>query len=211
MTNREYLNALSDEDFTALVLAKRAELSIDNFKNWLAEEHKEVNKAIIKELGAGAKFKYAGYEFTKLADEEESCYCLLNGTVFESKFGETNDWAKSRIRERLNEFDEKGENKAIRGIKEKDLISVSLNYYSYKNPNGRTSDKITILSYEEAWAYDFKNVDKYTWLRSGADFNTANSYVLSAAGGMTSNGVYDSYRVRPALHLKSDIEVEVEE
>lgn len=58
MTNREYLNTLSDEEFTYAVLAKEAELHEKNFDNeldifeisvgeqldfeqWLGEEHKE--------------------------------------------------------------------------------------------------------------------------------------------------------------------------
>lgn len=56
MTNREYLNTLSDEEFAQLVLAKEAEFHCDNFDpeldifditdgtmidfvNWLSAEH----------------------------------------------------------------------------------------------------------------------------------------------------------------------------
>lgn len=58
MTNREYLNTLSDEEFASVVLAKEAELHEKNFddkldifdiavgeqldfEQWLGEEHKE--------------------------------------------------------------------------------------------------------------------------------------------------------------------------
>lgn len=58
MTNREYLNTLSDSEFTELVLAKAIDLLADNFdeisnpyeltvrmsldfENWLEEEYKE--------------------------------------------------------------------------------------------------------------------------------------------------------------------------
>ena len=58
MTNREYLNTLSDEEFASVVLAKEAELHEKNFadeldifdiaigtqtdfEQWLREEHEE--------------------------------------------------------------------------------------------------------------------------------------------------------------------------
>lgn len=162
----------------------------------------------LSEFQSGSTFKYKGYEFTKLADEEDSCYCLLNGTVFKSPFGETNDWAKSPIRKCLNAFDENGNSMTIKGINESDLLSVSLNYSAYKIPNGRTEDRITVLSYEEYWAYNFPSVDKWTWLRSGRN-NAANlAYALNTSGGTGSYYVNYPYAVRPALHFRKDLEVE---
>lgn len=167
----------------------------------------------LKDLEAGTKFKFKGYEFIKLADEEESCYCLLNDTVFDSEFGETNDWAKSVIRERLNELDpELNTLMCMPEIHKDDLVEVSLNYYSYKTPNGRTSDRVTLLSWEEWKTYyyvcDFDIPVISSWLRSGG-LNSA-----YFANSVTSDGsdfhyyVLDFRAVRPALHLKKDIEVE---
>lgn len=161
------------------------------------------------DIAVGDKFTYAGYEFTKLADEENSCYCLLNDTVFESKFGETNDWAKSPIRKRLNEFDDKGNSKAIKGIKKNDLVEVSLNYYAYKVPNGRTNDYITLLSWEERYTYDFETVNKDTWLRSGHARNAYNAFFLTSSGSIDNHYVSSSFAVRPALHFRKDLEVEI--
>lgn len=163
----------------------------------------------LSEIAVGGKFRYAGHEFTKLADEEQSCYCLLNDTVFESKFGETNDWSKSPIREKLNEFSKSSNSKAIKEIVKDDLVEVSLNYYAYKIPNGRSTDYITCLSYEEYWEYDFPTVGKYTWLRSGgADYAHA-AYGLSVSGGYYWGSVNGWLSVRPALHLKKELEVEL--
>ncbi len=202
MTNREYLNTLSNEEFAKSVLKGTS-------KSGLEEGHEELKKVSLKELKAGTKFNFAGHEFTKLVDEEQSCYCLLNDTVFESKFGETNDWSKSQIRKRLNEFDGQGKSKAVKGIAKDDLVAVSLNYTAYKIPNGRTADFITCLSYEEYLAYDFPTVDKYTWLRSGPYASTRNAYGLTPSGGGSSNWVNGWLSVRPALHFKKDLEIEV--
>lgn len=163
----------------------------------------------LSEIAVGGKFRYAGHEFTKLADEEQSCYCLLNDTVFESKFGETNDWSKSPIREKLNEFSKSGNSKAIKEIVKDDLVEVSLNYYAYKIPNGRSTDYITCLSYEEYWEYDFPTLDKYSWLRSGHAAYTYGAYGLTPSGGIGNDWVNSWLSVRPALHFKKELQVEL--
>ncbi len=163
----------------------------------------------LSELETGSNFKYKGWEFTKLADEKESCYCLMNGTVFESEFGKTNDWAKSPVRKCLNAFDENGNSKSIKGISKEDLVKVSLNYYAYKVPNGRTKDRITLLSWEEAYMYDFPFIDRYAWLRSGGSNSASRAYYLTSSGGGSNSDVNFSYAVRPALHFRRDIEVEI--
>lgn len=208
MTNREYLNTLSNEEFAKSVLKGTSKSGLD-FEKWLEEGHEELKKVSLKELKAGTKFNFAGHEFTKLADEEQSCYCLLNDTVFESKFGETNDWAKSLIREKLNEFDGQGKSKAVKGIAKDDLVAVSLNYTAYKIPNGRTADFITCLSYEEYLAYDFPTVGKYTWLRSGSADYADLAYGLAPSGGNDGGNVNSWLSVRPALHLKKELKVEL--
>ncbi len=208
MTNREYLNTLSNEEFAKSVLKGTSKSGLD-FEKWLEEGHEELKKVSLKELKAGTKFNFAGHEFTKLVDEEQSCYCLLNDTVFESKFGETNDWAKSLIREKLNEFDGQGKSKAVKGIANDDLVAVSLNYTAYKIPNSRTADFITCLSYEEYLAYDFPTVGKYTWLRSGHAGYADLAYGLTPSGGLSNNWVGGWLSVRPALHLKKELEVEL--
>lgn len=162
----------------------------------------------LSELETGSNFIYKGWEFTKLADEKESCYCLMNDTLFESEFGETNDWAKSPIRERLNEFDEKGNSKAIKGISKEDLVEVSLNYYAYKIPNGRIEDRVTLLSWEEVYTYNFSCIDSAAWLRSGGSNVASPAYYLNSSGGNYYSTVNSSYAVRPALHFRKDIEVE---
>ncbi len=209
MTNREYLNTLSNEEFAKSVLKGTSKSGLD-FEKWLEEGHEELKKVSLKELKAGTKFNFAGHEFTKLVDEEQSCYCLLNDTVFESKFGETNDWSKSLIRKQLNEFNKDGNSKAIKGIKKSDLEEVSLNYTAYKIPNGRSTDYITCLSYEEYWAYDFPTLDKYSWLRSGNISSTDFAHGLSPSGAEFWGGNVNSWlSVRPALHFKKDLEIEV--
>lgn len=209
MTNREYLNTLSNEEFAKSVLKGTSKSGLD-FEKWLEEGHEELKKVSLKELKAGTKFNFAGHEFTKLVDEEQSCYCLLNDTVFESKFGETNDWSKSLIRKQLNEFDKDGNSKAIKGIKKSDLEKVSLNYTAYKIPNGRSTDFITCLSYEEYWAYSFSPIDEYSWLRSGDRASTEYANGLAPSGGVSYDWVNEWLSVRPALHLKADIEIEGE-
>lgn len=193
-----------------------------NYKNLTEAETNELAKAIcellpkssvkLSEIKAGAGFKYKGYEFTKLVDEEESCYCLLNDSVFEIEFGETNDWAKSPIRKCLNAFDEQGNSMTIRGINEADLVGVSLNYSSYKNPNGRTKDKITLLSWEEWYAYlyafGFDIAGFASWLRSGNAIFADYASSVTSGGSRNNYLVSDRRAVRPALHFRKDLEVE---
>ncbi len=163
----------------------------------------------LKELKVGTKFKYAGYEFTKLADEKKSCYCLLNDKVFDGVFGKTNDWAKSPIRKRLNEFDDAGNSLVLPKIIKEDLVPVSLNYTAYKIPNGRTTDRITLLSWEEYIAYDFSGIGYDYWLRSGNTCGPNGSHVLTSSGANSLAITAASLAVRPALHLVEEIEVDI--
>ncbi len=167
----------------------------------------------LKELKCGSKFTYKGYEITKLADEKNSCYCLLNDTVFESKFGETNDWAKSPIRKRLNKFDDAGNSFVLPKISKDDLVAVIQNYYAYGIPNGRITDRITCLSWEEWYAHyyakEFDIAGYSSWLRSGLYNYAYGAYALSASGSNTWTTVSSVAAVRPALHFKADIEVDV--
>lgn len=183
------------------------ELIKKNYKDLGAEQVDELadkiygllptKKRKLCDIKVGDTFKYVGYEFTKFADEENSCYCLMSDTVFESEFGETNDWAKSPIRKQLNEFDKDGNSKTIKGIKKSDLVEVSLNYTAYKIPNGRSKDMITCLSYEEYLAYAFSTVDKYTWLRSGNYYNASYAYSLNSSGGRNNTYAYRLPRRAP--------------
>lgn len=194
------------------------ELIKKNYKDLGAEQVDELadkiygllptKKRKLCDIKVGETFKYAGYEFTKLADEENSCYCLMSDTVFESEFGETNDWAKSPIRKQLNEFDNDGNSKSIKGIKKSDLEEVSLNYYAYKIPNGRIEDRVTLLSWEEVYTYNFSCIDSAAWLRSGYGNHANGAYSLSSSGGYSGSTVNSSRAVRPALHFRKDIEVE---
>ena len=132
----------------------------------------------------------------------------MNDTVFESEFGETNDWAKSPIRKRLNKFDKNGNSKVLPDINKSDLVSVSLNYTAYKLPNGRAKDFLTILSYEEYLVYSFPNVSKYTWLRSGFHDGPRDADALDAGGASSYGYAWNWLTVRPALHFKKDLEIE---
>lgn len=190
-----------------------------SYKNLTAEQVDELadkiygllptKKRKLCDIKVGETFKYAGYEFTKLVDEENSCYCIMANTVFESKFGENNDWAKSPIRNELNEFDDKGNSKAIKGIAKRDLVEVSLNYTAYEIPNGRTKDMITCLSYEEYLAYGFSNIDKDFWLRSGGYYNYSYALVVNSSGACSGGDVTGADGVRATLHFRKDLEVEV--
>lgn len=162
----------------------------------------------LSEVKTGTKFKFKGYEFTKLADEEKSSYCLLNESIFESEFGKTNDWAKSPIRALLNTFDKNGNSK-IKGINKNDLVPVSLNYSTYKIPNGRTTDRITILSYDEQICWSILAIDKCEWLRSGNRDFTWHSRYLSSSGAANYALTSRSLVVRPALHFRNDLEVKI--
>lgn len=161
-------------------------------------------------LENGKKFKYKGYEFIKLADEKRSCYCLMNETIFKSEFGETNDWAKSTIRNKLNKFDKDGNSLAVPRIKKEDLIAVSLNYRSYNNPNGRTTDCITLLSYDEWLCWFIPSIDSRAWLRSGHGSNANVAYYLNTSGAYDYYDVYNGCAARPALHFRKDLEVEAD-
>lgn len=168
-------------------------------------------------LDEGTEFTYKGYKFTKLADEDESCYCLLNGIVAKTRFGDTNDWAKSAIRKFLNSFDDElHTSKVLPNIHIDDLAEVELNYSAYGIPNGRAKDRITLLSCEEwYWYYFILDLDLKpafnTGLRSGYRTVAFFAYYLNTDGQYYYHYVTSSYAVRPALHLKSSLTVEVEE
>lgn len=59
------------------------------------------NKRTLAEIGIGESFKIAGIEFIKMREKDGAVEVYARRAVFDSSFGTNNNYAESRIKERL--------------------------------------------------------------------------------------------------------------
>ncbi len=189
-----------------------------DFKKTPKKKSKRNRKSEIslKDIECGETFTYNGYEFIKLADEKDSCYCLLNDTAYfkeyctdEVRFGKTNDWAKSIARRWLNEFDENGDSKVLPNINKNDLVAVNLDYTAYQIPDGNTKDYLTALSSKEYGKYEIERIagSGQMLLRDGCKDSADYIRIIDVDATVGVHPATFSYNVQPALHFKKDLEV----
>ncbi len=151
-----------------------------------------------------------GYGWTAIKEDEKGTYYLMDNYLEKSEFGETNNYADSYIRKKLNESDLAKELKEKFGNKlvpiETDLLSLD-GLYDYGKVNGDILAIPTIDLYREC-RRKISNLGTWWWLSTpdstpsgyGADYVR---YVGS--GGYVDYGWCDnSGAVRPFFILKAE-------
>lgn len=151
-----------------------------------------------------------GYEWTPIQNEEDCTYYFMNGTLFESRFGETNDYNTSDVREKLLESDLLADLKREFGDK---LVPISLDLTSMdgcKDYGRCEGDLLAIPNVELLMKFGDKIplVDNWYWLAtpnqtpSRGDF----AYVqcVCSDGCVGCRGCFwDDLAVRPFFILRS--------
>lgn len=168
-------------------------------------ENKRIN--LVKPPEIGDRFEFRGIKFTCL-DKVKGGYLVIADFLDEKyKFDEeSNDWKGSELRKILSEsfVDEIGRENLI--VIERDLTSLDgLKDY------GKTYDLVSILTADEYKKYRslLPNTGEWWWLCTPWS-TKSNGYESSAAvvapgGGISGDGCYDGYGVRPVCILKSEI------
>ncbi|MBD5534596.1 MAG: hypothetical protein HDQ99_02835 [Lachnospiraceae bacterium] len=158
-----------------------------------------------------------GYGWTKIKEDENGTYYLMDGSLKESKFGRTNNYADSYIRKNLNESNLSKE------LKEKfgdNLVPITTNLLSldglddYGKVDGDILAIPTIDLYREC-RKNISNLDSWFW--TCTPDSTPSGCGSGSVRCVRSGGYVDygwcgySGAVRPFFILKSDIFVSCEE
>ena len=173
----------------------------------------------IKEYHQGERFIYGKKNCMVLEHMDDGTLCMVLDEDFESKFGETNNFAESELRKKLNgeyldEWVKDGVDRASFVLMQVDLtVNDGLKGYGtcecFLAP--RTCDQ------HRKYRYLIPN-PKGNWEWTATAYSTkANGYSLTAyqvtvAGALilSINNVYDAYGVRPLFKLNSESLVECE-
>lgn len=179
------------------------------------------NIKLVKDFNAGEVLKYAGIEWIVLEQREQGAFLLSRDILFDSTFDNSNaDWGNSFLRDRLHEFDEFGyiKQSELNGINRTVLVPFTRDLMANDGTTkyGSCEDYVSILAADEYRKHrkHIPLVGDWYWLAtawtSGAVSTTTGRAMRVDYSGFvyTNNIVYNTYGVRPALVLQSDIEVE---
>ena len=170
-------------------------------------KRKGATKMTLRELRHGQEFKLGEYKFIKLDDNEE-CFIITTGSIFESEFGETDDFAKSVILARL-------EDEVLPKIEElvgaNNVLEFESNLKAFDNRNKYLSIKgrISIPSFDQYTST--KGIDVPTWNETKYWLSTSyqGECLCIGAYGTEEQKCSSIHGVRPLLKLNSNIEVEI--
>lgn len=172
----------------------------------------------LEEVRAGQVFKYAGFEWVKLAAENGATLVILKDVLKELPFNEDkeNNWSKATLRNYLNEdfYETLLEN----GAKEEDLIKFSRDLTSDDGMKdyAEVEDLISLITCDEYRKYRelIPNATDCWWALTPYSCLSSHSYYVLYVGTDGTLGwdcaCYGS-DVRPLCNLKSDISVSTDE
>lgn len=176
---------------------------------------------VIAEVAVGTVIKYGGIEWVVLENraETKSVLVVAKDCLFEAEFdgNNKNNWAKSPLRDFLNDFDEDGSCsvRQLRGIKRNDLVELErdLTTDDGMTDYGTCKDYISLYTCDEYRRFR-KHIpvcEKWHWTITG-DSIVYSFFVryVSSDGSLNVSLAYNgTWGVRPLCNLKSDTLVEV--
>ena len=184
-------NILENKDFLAEVLKAVTE-----------NKHKE-----IPSLNIGDTITIADITWRKFKEDENgNSYMLADDVYEESKFGSTNDWRNSIIRDNLTKLAEK--------IKEEigdRLVPIQVDLFSHDGLDdyGTCEDLVSILTYDlyRNNRKNIKQIDRWYWLctPNSTPSGCSSDYVryVDSGGGVNCSWYGDCGAVRPFFILQS--------
>lgn len=168
----------------------------------------------LAEIKIGELFKVADIEFIKFADENGNTVAVARESVFNSTFGNNNNFATSRIKSRLeSEILPKIE----KSIGAENIVEHQVDLLSLDGDDkwGKVKCKISIPTFD-FYRHNVKMFDKYKlgkwWWLSTPD-TTTKHYTDDWAVGVSPHGSFGSYYccysgwVRPFIIFVSSISV----
>jgi len=164
------------------------------------------------EINAGKTFPIAGMEFIKIKDTDKGCYVLSKEIVFNSSYGDNNNFAESKILKRLNEEILPKIEKAI-GAENVLEFKTDLTSLDGLKTYGDMTSKISLPTFdiyrENVKIFDEHKLDDWFWLATPdttpEHYNASWALCVSPHGLIGSNNHNNDYGVRPFLLFASDI------
>lgn len=187
----------------------------ENDKKQLFELVEKSKKSVtLSDVAVGETFKIGDTEFIKFADEYGVTTAVTKECVFDSVFGENNNFAESKIFEKLNtEFLPKIAD--IIGFYKIINIDTDLTTLDGLKPYPKMTSKISLPTLDfyrkNVEMFDKYKVGQWWWLatpESAKPHDEPNWIVCVAPSGVYYNGFINYYGgVRPILNFVSSISV----
>ena len=174
----------------------------------------------LEKVGIGEVFKIAGFEFIKFCEENGNTVVVAKDILFNSIFGNNNNFAESKILERLQK---EVLSKVETEIGAENVVEHEVDLLSLDGSEkwGKMKTKISIPTFDfyrkNVKIFDKYKIDEYWWLatpETTTDHYSHNYWVscvspLGCMGGIISN--FSGSGVRPFLTFLSSILVSCEE
>lgn len=172
----------------------------------------------LEEIQNGEVFKIGRFEFIKFSDEDGKTIAVSKDTVFDSSFGNDNNFANSRILDRL-QTEILPEIEKIVGAENVLELETDLLSLDGSSMYGTLKSKISLPTFDfyrqNVKIFDRYKLDEWWWTSTpDSTVEHANDYwivCVSPSGGIYGGSYYFSYGVRPFLIFLSSIFVSCEE
>ena len=172
----------------------------------------------LAEIAIGELFEIADIEFIKFADENEQTVAVAKDSLFNSKFGNNNNFAESIIKSRL---EKEILPKIEREIGAENIIEHEVDLISLDGDDKwcKANCKISIPTFDfyraNVKVFDKYKLDDWWWLATpettSAHYNDNWAVCVSPRGDIGSINYYDDLGVRPFIIFSSFISVSCEE
>ncbi len=164
------------------------------------------------EINAGKTFPLAGMEFIKIKDTDKGCYVLSKEIVFNSSYGDNNNFAESKILKRLNKEILPKIEKAI-GAENVLEFKTDLTSLDGLKTYGDMTSKISLPTFdfyrENVKVFDEHKLDDWFWLATPDStpehINDWWALCVSPHGSINNYDHDYGIGVRPVLLFASDI------
>ena len=169
----------------------------------------------LAKIKIGETFKVADIEFIKFADKNGNTIAVAKESVFDSRFGENNNLAESRVKSRL-------ESEILPKIEEavgtENIVEHEVDLLSLDGDDkwGKAKCKISIPTFDfyrhNVKIFDKYKLNKWWWLSTpettAKHYNDDWAVCVTPRGFINSNyGNYSHFAVRPFIIFVSSISV----
>lgn len=168
----------------------------------------------LAEIKIGETFKVADIEFIKFADEKGNTVAIAKDSVFNSYFGDNNNFATSTIK---NKLESEILPKIEKEVGKENIVEHEVDLLSLDGDDkwGKIKCKISIPTFD-FYRHNVKIFDKYMlnewWWLATPDTTTAHyndnwELCVSPLGVINGRSVYNYFGVRPFIIFVSSISV----
>ena len=168
----------------------------------------------LSEISVGKTFTVAEIEFIKAKSTEEGCVVVAKDSLFNSSYGDNNNFSESKILKRLNEEILPKIEKAV-GAENVLEFKTDLTSLDGLKTYGSMKSKISLPTFDfyrdNVQMFDEHKLDEWWWLATPDStpehLNDWWAVSVSPDGSINDNLLNFSYGVHPVLVFVSDISV----